>query len=224
MLHCFFFEMTEIGLWSVAPHALTGVVQENLGGGWQFTTTTRQKKKRNPHSACGSNGAPTRVPLGGPRNGERPENSKSAHLSVRALQTPPKFNEKTSQREERKKFPAGERKKRAKFWAVQEKGGPRRGVRGRGPKILNTPTTHTHKNNNNNNNQAPTSTNWKQQPGTTTTTTTENLAKCGLAKCGHDQNLNDLPKCQEQRQGQKCQGGRKGVGRDPPSPPKKMSV
>ena len=33
--------------------------------------TTRQKKKRKPHSACGSNGAPTRVPLGGPRNGER---------------------------------------------------------------------------------------------------------------------------------------------------------
>ena len=33
--------------------------------------TTRQKKKRKPRSACGSNGAPTRVPLGGPRNGER---------------------------------------------------------------------------------------------------------------------------------------------------------
>ena len=47
----------------------------------------------------------------------QPENSKRAYLSVPALQTPPKFHEKTPEREERMRFPVGERKKSAKFWA-----------------------------------------------------------------------------------------------------------
>ena len=78
----------------------------------------------------------------------------AAHLSVPALQTPPKFNEKTPpEREERKKFPAGERKKERNFGRSRRRAVRRRGVRGRavrrgrvrgrGPKILNTPTAHT---------------------------------------------------------------------------------
>ena len=49
----------------------------------------------------------------------QPENSKRAHLSVPALQTPPKFHEKTPRERERKraKMGAGEGKKSAKFWA-----------------------------------------------------------------------------------------------------------
>ena len=66
--------------------------------------------------------------------------------------------------------PRGE-KKRAKCWAVQGKGGPTEGVRGRGPKNLehthhthhthNTHTTHKHQ-------QAPTGTNRHQQAPTGT--------------------------------------------------------
>ena len=139
----------------------------------------------------------------------QPENSKRAHLSVPALQTPPKFHEKTPQRDtERTNFPAGERKKRAKFWAVQGERAVREGVRGRGPKILNTPTTHT-QTHTTHTHTPPTGNNQEQQqqPGKTTTTTSNNkqqqpgtnnnknrkfgqrietpkLAKCGLAKCG----------------------------------------
>ena len=46
----------------------------------------------------------------------QPENSKRAHLSAPALQTPPKFHEKTNKRG-RMKTVAGEGKKSAKFWA-----------------------------------------------------------------------------------------------------------
>ena len=53
----------------------------------------------------------------------QPENSKRAHLRAPALQTPPKFHEKTPrEKEERMKFPEGERKKRAKFWAPHPSG------------------------------------------------------------------------------------------------------
>ena len=38
-----------------------------------------------------------------------------------------KIQREDPEREERKKFPARERKKRAKFWAVQGKGGPAKG-------------------------------------------------------------------------------------------------
>ena len=73
---------------------------------------------------------------------------KRAYLSAPVFKNTPKFHEKTPQRE----------KKRAKFWAVQGKG-----VRGRGPKILNTPTTHTthtHKQHQ----QAPTANRHQQAP------------------------------------------------------------
>ena len=51
------------------------------------------------------------------------ENSKRAHLSAPALQTPPKFHEKTSQREKKRtNFPAGEGKKSAIFWAPHPSG------------------------------------------------------------------------------------------------------
>ena len=42
----------------------------------------------------------------------QPENSKRAHFRTPALQTPPKFHEKTPKREERKKIVAGGGKKR----------------------------------------------------------------------------------------------------------------
>ena len=54
--------------------------------------------------------------FGGPAGASQPENSKRAHLRVPALQMPPKFHERTPQREE----------KRAKFWvqcrSVQPRG------------------------------------------------------------------------------------------------------
>ena len=45
------------------------------------------------------------------------ENSKRAHSRVPALQTPPKFHDRTPRKEERTKMGAGEGKKKAKFWA-----------------------------------------------------------------------------------------------------------
>ena len=52
----------------------------------------------------------------------QPENSKRAHFRAPALQTPPKFNERTPQeREERMKIVAGEGKK-SEFWAVRREG------------------------------------------------------------------------------------------------------
>ena len=47
----------------------------------------------------------------------QPENSKHAHFKAPALQTPPKFNERTpKETEERKIIVAGEGNKSAKFW------------------------------------------------------------------------------------------------------------
>ena len=47
----------------------------------------------------------------------------NVHISAPELQTPPKFHEKTPQREEeRMKFPVGERKKSTKFWAPNPSG------------------------------------------------------------------------------------------------------
>ena len=96
------------------------------------------------------------------------------------------------EREERKKFPAGERTERAKFWAVQGKAEGRSGGEDQ-----NTPTTHTttttqqqqqqqqqqpvtnnNKNNDNNNNRK-----FRQR------IKTPKLAKCGLVKCGHENKL-----------------------------------
>ena len=59
-----------------------------------------------------------------------------SHLSVPALQTPPKFHEKTPrEREERMNFPVGERKNSAKFWAPHPSDPPPFGPPpfGRGP-------------------------------------------------------------------------------------------
>ncbi len=77
-------------------------------------------------------------------------------------------------RERRKNEISGGRgEKRAKFWAVQGKGGPAEGCPGGEAKNLEH-THHTHTNNNTNKHQqAPTGTNKQQQAGTTT----ENLAK-----------------------------------------------
>ena len=47
---------------------------------------------------------------------------KRAHLRVPALQTPPKFHERTPREEERMKIVAGEGQKRAKCWAVGRRG------------------------------------------------------------------------------------------------------
>ena len=56
---------------------------------------------------------------------------KRAHLSAPVFKNTTKIQrEDLPEREERKKFPAGERKKRAKFWAVQGKGGPAEGGSG----------------------------------------------------------------------------------------------
>ena len=86
----------------------------------------------------------------------QPENSKRAHLSALALQTPPKFNEKTSQREERVKFPTGEGKKSAKFWAVRGGVVRRRGIKRRGePECPKQPHQHQHPTLNSNNTQQP---------------------------------------------------------------------
>ena len=113
----------------------------------------------------------------------------------RPSKTPPKFNEKTSQREKKERNFRWEReKKRAKFWAVQGKGGPAEGGSGReAQKILNTPTTQAPTGTTNRHQQAPTGTNrhqaptgtnrhqqapptnnYKQQPRTTTTTWNNN--------------------------------------------------
>ena len=60
------------------------------------------------------------------------ENSKRAHLSAPALQTPPKFHEKTPQRgKERTNFAAGEGKKKSEILGGPAEGGPGKGgIRG----------------------------------------------------------------------------------------------
>ena len=73
------------------------------------------------------------------------------------------------EREERKKFPAGERKKRAKFWVVQGRAVPRRGPGERPKNLEHNHHTHTY----NNHQQAPptstTNKHHQQAPPTSTT-------------------------------------------------------
>ena len=125
---------------------------------------------------------------------------KRAHLSARSSKTPPKFNEKTFQREKTERNFRWEREKKERNFG-RSRG---RGVRGRGPKILNTPTTQQ-TTGTNRHQQAPTGINQEQQ--TTTKTMTNNnrkfgqniktpiLAKCGLAKCGQHFGTLILAKC-----------------------------
>ena len=62
---------------------------------------------------------------------------KGAHLSALALQTPPKFHEKTPREGRKNEISGGrERKKSAKFWVVRRRGPSS----GEAPKILKTPT------------------------------------------------------------------------------------
>ena len=154
----------------------------------------------------------------------QPENSKRAHLRVPALQTPPKFNEKTPRETRKNEISGGREKKKREIL-----GGPAEGGPGERPKNLEH-THHTHKqqqqqpgtnkhqqapSDTNRHQQVPTGNNRKQQETTgntqeqprTTTTTTENLAKtlkhpnwpnavlakCGLAKCGHDRGFTTKP-------------------------------
>ena len=95
---------------------------------------------------------------------------KRAHLSAPVFKTTTKFQrEDLPEREERMRFPAGERKS-AKFWAVQGKGGPAEG--GPGERSKNLEHTHTHKQqqpSTNKHQQAPpTGTNRHQQAPTGT--------------------------------------------------------
>ena len=130
---------------------------------------------------------------------------KRAHLSVPVFKNTTKIpREDPQKREERKKFPAGE-KKRAKFWAVQGKGGPAEGGPGETPQNLEhthqqAPPTGTNRHHTNRHQQE------QQQPGTTTTRNNNNrkfgqniktpkLAKCGLAKCGQHFETLILAKC-----------------------------
>ena len=129
---------------------------------------------------------------------------KRAHLSAPAFKNTTKIQrEDPPEREERMRFPVGERKKRAKFWAVQGKGGPaEEGVRGappgvqrRGPKILKTPTKNLEDTTRNlehtNTQHTPHTIEYTQHNTHTAKTRTPILSKCGLAKCGHE---NDLAK------------------------------
>ena len=53
----------------------------------------------------------------------QPENSKRAHLSVPALQSPPKIHQKTlGEKDKKNEIGAGEGKKSAKFWGPQPSG------------------------------------------------------------------------------------------------------
>ena len=63
--------------------------------------------------------SPYRPPPGPPkfRSTRQPENSKRAHCRATALQTPPKFHEKTSKRRVKERRMWRERKKSAKIWA-----------------------------------------------------------------------------------------------------------
>ena len=99
---------------------------------------------------------------------------KRAHLSVPAFKNTTKIQREDLPEREERNF-RWERKKERNFGWSRGRAVRWMGVRVRGPKILNTPTTHinNNNNNNNNNNQAPTGTNKHQQEATTT----ENLAK-----------------------------------------------
>ena len=116
----------------------------------------------------------------------QPENSKRAHLRVPALQTPPKFHERTSREREREKKGAngsGRGKKEERNFGRSGGGRscgrvPRRGF-GVGWEGSKPPTQQQHNNN------------------TTTTQPHENgLAKIGLAKVGHNPGA-DIPTVHE---------------------------
>ena len=88
---------------------------------------------------------------------------KRAHLSVPALQTPPKFHEKTPRERRMNEISGGKEKKKSEILGGPE-GVPAEGVRGRGPKILNTPITHNkHQPSTNKHQQAPPSTTNRHQ-------------------------------------------------------------
>ena len=103
---------------------------------------------------------------------------------------------KPPEREERKKFLAGEKKKERNFGRSRGRAVRREEVRGRGPKILNTPPhTQTTTPTSTNNKQPTTSNNQEQQATTRNHNNnrqfgqnikTPKLAKCGLAKCSHE--------------------------------------
>ena len=91
--------------------------------------------------SCEAPAAPSGGPPGFHTTTREP---KRAHLSAPVFKNTTKIQrEDPPEREERKKFPAGERKKSAKFWAVQGKGGPAEGGPGERPKNLER-THHTH--------------------------------------------------------------------------------
>ena len=70
--------------------------------------------------SCGTPAAPPDRAAGA--RTRQPENSKRAHLSVPALQTPPKFHEKTPREEEQNKFCGGRGKKKREIWAPHPSG------------------------------------------------------------------------------------------------------
>ena len=93
---------------------------------------------------------------------------KRAHLSAPVFKNTTKIQrEDLPEREERKKFPVGEKKKKRNFGRSRGRAVRRRGFRGRGPKILYTPTTHT-QTTTTRHQQAPTGTNRHQQAPTGT--------------------------------------------------------
>ena len=66
----------------------------------------------------------------------QPENSKRAHLSAPALQTPPKFHEKTTREEEKSEFLRRNREKKARNFGLPTLRGPTlRGPTLRGPTL-----------------------------------------------------------------------------------------
>ena len=87
--------------------------------------------------SCETPAAPTRP---GRRGFTRqPENSKRAHLSAPALQTPPKFHEKTPREGRKERILRRDREKSAKFWAPTLRGPTLRGPTLRAP-TLRAPT------------------------------------------------------------------------------------
>ena len=68
-----------------------------------------------------------------------PENSKRAHLSVPAFQTPPKFHETPKREKKERKMWRGERKKSAKFWAPHPSGPHTSGPHPFGAPLLGPP-------------------------------------------------------------------------------------
>ena len=63
----------------------------------------------------------------------QPENSKRAHLSAPTLQTPPKFHEKTPEREEKNEFCGGRGKKKREILGLPPFGPPPFGPHPSGP-------------------------------------------------------------------------------------------